>query len=131
MSPADSTRQEVLALNQKLLDSIARGDWDTYNRLCDPGLTAFEPETKGQLIAGMDFHRFFFDLGGNPGPCTTTMASPCVWMLGDDAAVVCYTRVVQKLDADGQPVIRMSEETRVWQRRDGQWRHIHFHRSCS
>ena len=21
------------------------------------------------------------------------------------------------------------EETRVWQRRDGRWRHVHFHRS--
>jgi len=128
---ADSLRQELLALNQQLLDSIAKGDWTTYSKLCDPGITAFEPEAQGQLVAGMDFHRFYFDLGGASGPLNTTMASPHVWLLGDDAAVVCCVRLVQKLDAAGQPIIRRSEETRVWQRRNGQWRHVHFHRSCA
>ena len=57
------------------------------------------------------------------------MSVPHVRLLGPDAAVLSYVRLVQKLDAAGQPVIARSEETRVWQRIDGAWQHVHFHRS--
>ena len=30
-------------------------------RICDPGLTSFEPEALGNLVEGMDFHKFYFD----------------------------------------------------------------------
>ena len=30
-------------------------------KICDPGLTSFEPEGLGNLVEGMDFHRFYFD----------------------------------------------------------------------
>jgi len=124
-----STRDEILALNQRLLDGIAAGDWKTYEELCDSSLTCFEPEAHGQLVEGLAFHRFFFELGGKPGKATTTMASPHVRMLGEDAAVVSYVRLVEKVTADGNPVISATEETRVWQRSGGRWRHVHFHRS--
>jgi len=29
------------------------------------------------------------------------------------------------------PVTIASQETRVWQRQDGRWKHVHFHRSTS
>ncbi len=29
----------------------------------DPQLTCFEPEAHGNLIEGLDFHRFYFDNG--------------------------------------------------------------------
>lgn len=33
-----------------------------FNRkICDPCLTSFEPEALGNLVEGMDFHRFYFD----------------------------------------------------------------------
>ena len=44
---ADS--EELLRLNQRLLDAITDSDWAVYQELCDPTLTAFEPEAKGQL----------------------------------------------------------------------------------
>jgi calcium/calmodulin-dependent protein kinase (CaM kinase) II len=56
------------------------------------------------------------------------MASPHVRWLGKDAAVISYVRLVQKL-VGGAPATVATEETRVWQRRDGEWRHVHFHRS--
>jgi calcium/calmodulin-dependent protein kinase (CaM kinase) II len=120
---------ELLALNQQLLVSIAEADWQTYEELCDPTLSAFEPEARGRLVEGMAFHKFYFALPKAKVTPQATMASPHVRMLGEDAAVVSYVRLVQKLDEAGAPVTTTSEETRVWQRRDGKWRHVHFHRS--
>lgn len=35
-----------------------------FNRkICDPGLTSFEPEALGNLVEGHDFHRFYFENG--------------------------------------------------------------------
>lgn len=31
-------------------------------------MTCFEPETLGNLIEGMDFHKFYFDNGKGPSP---------------------------------------------------------------
>jgi ketosteroid isomerase-like protein len=119
--------QELLTLTQKLLDSISAGDWATYSELCDPTLTAFEPEAPGQLVQGLDFHRFYFDLGGIRGPHRTTICSPHVRVMGD-VAVVSYGRLVQRLDGTG-PTTTTSTETRVWRREAGRWRHVHFHRT--
>ena len=124
---ADATT-EVLQLNARLLESIALADWETYETLCDPSLTAFEPEARGQLVEGLAFHRFYFDLGAGLGPYHTTMCSPRVRLMGD-VAVVTYVRLTQRLDAAGQPITSSTEETRVWQRQGDHWKHVHFHRS--
>src|SRR4051812_37543796 len=120
---------ELLALTQRLLDAIAQGDWPTYEELCDPTLTAFEPEACGQLVEGLAFHRFYFHPAERPGRRQTTLAAPRVRLMGD-AAVVTYVRLNQRADADGAAHTTAFAETRVWQRRDGRWRHVHFHRSA-
>jgi calcium/calmodulin-dependent protein kinase (CaM kinase) II len=76
----------------------------------------------------MEFHRFYFDLGGAKGTHHTTMCSPRVRLMGD-VAVIAYVRLNQRVGGDGAPYTAGVEETRVWQRRDGRWRHVHFHRS--
>ncbi len=124
----ESTVEKLLDLNRQLLESIAKADWKAYAELCDPSITCFEPEACGHLVAGMDFHKFYFDLGASSGPRTTTMASPHVRVMGD-AAVVSYVRLTQVLDAAGSPVTKEVQETRVWQLAGGKWRHVHFHRS--
>jgi hypothetical protein len=124
-----SAETQLLDLTRQLLNSIADQDWSTYTRLCDPSLTCFEPESRGQLVAGMDFHKFYFDLKGDRRPRNTTLASPHVRLLGSDAGVVSYIRLIQKLDTEGAPVTSAVEETRVWQRIQGEWKHVHFHRS--
>ncbi len=124
----DPVLQELLELNQRLLDSIAAADWKTYVELCEPSLTAFEPESQGQLVEGLAFHRFYFNLGGARGEHNTTMCSPRVRLMGD-VALVTYVRLNQRLDTQGQPMVSAVAETRVWQRQDGRWRHVHFHRS--
>ena len=124
----DTLKRDLLALNLRLLQAIVTADWKTYEELCDPTLTAFEPEACGQLVEGMSFHQFYFDFGPPKGERFVTMASPHVRIMGD-AAVVSYIRLNQKLDAGGAPMTAAVEETRVWQKTDGKWRHVHFHRS--
>jgi calcium/calmodulin-dependent protein kinase (CaM kinase) II len=120
--------QELLAENQRLLEAIVSGDWQTYAELCDPSLTAFEPEAAGQLVAGLAFHKYYFDLARTAGPRLVTMASPHVRVMGD-VAVVSYVRLNQMLNASGSPITTAVDETRVWQRQKSKWRHVHFHRS--
>jgi calcium/calmodulin-dependent protein kinase (CaM kinase) II len=131
----NDTISELLDLNERLLHAIAAGDWSTYDELCDPTLSAFEPEACGHLVEGMDFHRFYFDLEGaiknTASPHNTTMSMPHVRLLGNDVAVISCQRLVQRLDAAGAPITARSEETRVWQRQDGRWQHVHFHRSAN
>ena len=124
----ESAEQELLTLTRQLLDAIAAADWATYERLCHPSITCFEPEARGQLVHGMAFHKFYFDLGAASGPRNTTLVDPHVRVLGD-SAVVSYVRLVQRLGADGRPATASFAETRVWHRQAGQWRHVHFHRS--
>ena len=38
---------------------------------------------------------------------------------------------VAEFDAIVAEIVRRSEETRVWERRDGVWKHVHFHRSAN
>jgi calcium/calmodulin-dependent protein kinase (CaM kinase) II len=130
MSDIDALAQELLSQNQRLLNAITSRDWATYVELCDESLTAFEPEASGQLVEGLAFHRFYFELGGASGPHQTTMCSPNVRVMGD-VAVVTYVRLDQRVAADGRPVTSAVEETRVWQRREGGWKLVHFHRSAA
>ena len=129
---ADNTEQELLKLTKQLLDSIGAADWAAYEKLCDPTITCFEPEARGHVVEGLPFHKFYFDLPApqvKPAVATqVTMASPHVRLMGD-AAVVSYARLNQKLGPSGDPVTVVIEETRVWQKLNGAWKHVHFHRS--
>ncbi len=123
-NPAD----ELLELNQRLLDAISDGDWQTYSELCDPSLTCFEPEARGHLVTGLEFHEFYFEGGPSEARRNVTMSSPQVRLMGD-AAVLTYVRLVQRQAPGGVAETVCCEETRVWQQVDGAWRHVHFHRS--
>lgn len=130
-SATDAATRELLAVTQQLLNSIVAGDWQTYQTLCDPSLTCFEAEARGQLVEGMQFHSFYFNSSGSPARRQVTMTQPHVRMLGDDAAVVCYVRLTQSIDGSGAAQTSRYEETRVWQKKAGAWRHVHFHRSAN
>jgi dihydrofolate reductase len=129
---AAELKEQLLELNQKLLVAIVSGDWNTYVSLCDPSITCFEPEARGQVVVGMPFHKYYFDLPASPQKPAkqVTMSQPHVRLLGDSAAVLSYVRLTQSLDASGAPHTGRMEETRVWQKIGGQWKHVHFHRSA-
>jgi ketosteroid isomerase-like protein len=122
--------EELLRLTQQLLDGIAAGDWAAYRELCDPALTAFEPEAAGHLVEGLAFHEFYFRLDRQRGPVQSTMCAPKVRLAGD-VGVVTYVRLTQRVDPGGEAVTTAAEETRVWQRQGGTWKLIHFHRSAN
>nr|XP_057913703.1 calcium/calmodulin-dependent protein kinase type II subunit beta-like isoform X6 [Doryrhamphus excisus] len=124
-------KQEIIKITEQLIEAVNNGDFDAYSKICDPGLTSFEPEGLGNLVEGMDFHRFYFDnlLAKNSKPIHTTILNPHVHMIGEDAACVAYIRLTQFVDVQGRPRSSQSEETRVWHRRDGRWQNVHFH--CS
>ncbi|XP_049619186.1 calcium/calmodulin-dependent protein kinase (CaM kinase) II beta 1 isoform X16 [Syngnathus scovelli] len=124
-------KQEIIKITEQLIEAINNGDFDAYAKICDPGLTSFEPEALGNLVEGMDFHRFYFDnlLSKNDKPIHTTILNPHVHLIGEDAACIAYIRLTQFVDGQGRPQSSQSEETRVWHRREAKWQNIHFH--CS
>ncbi|XP_059163941.1 calcium/calmodulin-dependent protein kinase type II delta chain-like isoform X14 [Physella acuta] len=149
-------KQEIIKLTEQLLQAITSGDYGEYTKLVDPHLTSFEPEALGNLIVGLDFHKFYFDhanavetisldpamsgdgsegpprvLSKNSKPVNTSILNPHVHLLGEDAACIAYVRLTQFIDRNGLPVTKHSEETRIWQRKDGKWQNVHFHRSGS
>jgi hypothetical protein len=128
---SDQIQREILEVTQRLLDSVAKADWESYQLLCDPSLSCFEPEARNQRVEGLDFHRYYFALGARKTAVNTTICAPQVRLLGEDAAVISYVRLVQHLDAAGVPQTSRSEETRIWQRQDGVWKHVHFQRSVT
>uniref|UniRef100_A0AAR2LQV0 calcium/calmodulin-dependent protein kinase n=1 Tax=Pygocentrus nattereri TaxID=42514 RepID=A0AAR2LQV0_PYGNA len=127
----EARKQEIIKVTEQLIESINSGDFEAYSKICDPGLTSFEPEALGNLVEGHDFHRFYFENGLSKGnkPVHTILLNPHVHLIGEDAACIAYIRLTQYMDGSGRPRTMQSEETRVWHRRDGKWQNIHFHRS--
>ncbi|XP_026119613.1 calcium/calmodulin-dependent protein kinase type II subunit delta-like isoform X28 [Carassius auratus] len=128
---AHSRKQEIIKITEQLIEANNNGDFEAYAKICDPGLTCFEPEALGNLVEGMDFHRFYFEnlLSKNSKPIHTTILNPHVHLIGDEAACIAYIRLTQYVDGQGRPHSSQSEETRVWHRRDSKWQNVHFH--CS
>ncbi|XP_041645105.1 calcium/calmodulin-dependent protein kinase type II subunit gamma isoform X16 [Cheilinus undulatus] len=124
-------KQEIIKMTEQLIEAINNGDFEAYTRICDPGLTSFEPEALGNLVEGMDFHKFYFEnlLSKNSKPVHTTILNPHVHLIGEEAACIAYIRLTQYIDSQGRPRSCQSEETRVWHRRDAKWLNVHFH--CS
>ncbi|XP_032453246.1 calcium/calmodulin-dependent protein kinase type II alpha chain isoform X14 [Nasonia vitripennis] len=129
----DARRQEIIKMTEQLIESINTGDFEAYTKICDPHLTAFEPEALGNLVEGMEFHKFYFDnvvLGKNCKAVNTTILNPHVHLLGEDAACIAYVRLTQYMDKQGVAHTQQSEESRVWHKKDNKWQNVHFHRSA-
>lgn len=143
-SNASVLKQEIVRVTQQLLDAITCKDFDAYSKLCDSSMTCFEPETLGNLIEGMDFHKFYFETnygsGNNSTSSTittfrkqqihTTLLNPNVHLMGEDGACIAYIRLTQFLDKNGDAQTRQAQETRVWQKKVNRgWVCVHVHRS--
>ncbi|CAD7094219.1 unnamed protein product [Hermetia illucens] len=133
LQSVQARRQEIIKITEQLIEAINSGDFDAYTKICDPHLTAFEPEALGNLVEGIDFHKFYFEnvLGKNCKAINTTILNPHVHLLGEDAACIAYVRLTQYIDKQGHAHTHQSEETRVWHKRDNKWQNVHFHRSAT
>ncbi|XP_031552171.1 calcium/calmodulin-dependent protein kinase type II delta chain-like isoform X2 [Actinia tenebrosa] len=121
--------QEIIRLTQKLITSITTGDFETYSKLVDPHVTAFEPVSNGNLVEGLEFHKFYFDnlLSKRSTAINTTILSPHVHLLSEESACICYMRLTQTIASNGNPVTKQTEETRVWQKKGNTWLNVHLH----
>ncbi|KAM3601298.1 uncharacterized protein V6R79_010410 [Siganus canaliculatus] len=54
-------KQDIIKVTEQLIEAISNGDFESYTKMCDPAVTAFEPEALGNLVEGLDFHRFYFE----------------------------------------------------------------------
>ncbi|XP_057711374.1 calcium/calmodulin-dependent protein kinase type II delta 1 chain-like [Corythoichthys intestinalis] len=123
-------KKEIIEATKKLLTAIAAGDLDAYKKMCHPSLTSFESESLGVLVKSTEFHRYFIEnVVQQPGVSHTLIVSPYVHMLGEDAAYITYIRLTQNIGADKKGQTSRAEETRIWQRENGAWLNIHFHRT--
>ncbi|KAG9339826.1 hypothetical protein JZ751_022504 [Albula glossodonta] len=124
-------KQEIIKVTEQLIEAISNGDFESYTKMCDPSVTAFEPEALGNLVEGLDFHRFYFEnlWSKNSKPVHTTILNPHIHLIGEEAACIAYIRITQYIDTNGMPRTAQSEETRIWHRRDSKWQIVHFHRS--
>jgi len=123
----DKLKKYLIDTNKELLDSILAANFEKYKELCDSTLTCFEPETEGHLVQGLDFHQYYFNLAKQNVvivPKQQTVIGSNVRLLGPDAAVVAYVRLIQMGEKTA-----VLQETRVWQKVEGKWKNVHFHRS--
>lgn len=133
-------KAEIIKVTEQILDAIGCGDFEAYSKLADAHMTAFQAdyipmnESLGNLVAGMDFHKFYFDngvVGKNCKNVNTTLLNPHVHLLGDDSACIAYVRLTQFVDKTTGAHTQQTEESRVWVRRDAKWQNVHVHRSSS
>ena len=91
--------------------------------MCDPSVTAFEPEALGNLVEGLDFHRFYFENCKPPSP--TPLRLPCSPEREENhinatelkyiplRAVLIFVHIV-KQEKTAVPVLVMRLETLMW-----------------
>merc|ERR1712126_227353 len=102
-------KTDIIRVTEQILDAISSGDFEGYTKLCDPNITAFEPEALGNLVEGIEFHRFYFDNSlSKSKSASVTILNPQVHLRGDDAASIGYIKVTQTLDKQGVPTTSQS-----------------------
>lgn len=45
-----------------------------FSKLMDPQVTSFEPVSRGNLVEGLQFHKFYFDNGKRPENSANSIA---------------------------------------------------------
>ena len=126
-----SDTNTLINLTQKLLDSIANKDWDTYASLVEEKFTAIEKEANYNVVEGLEFHKFYFDLPNDQNiAIKENILQPLIRITGD-IGIVCYKRLRTIVNIDNNTTkTEVGTETRVWRNNlNTGWRLIHFHKS--
>jgi len=129
LQPSSQNKAELMDVTQRLLMAISAGDWASYASLCAPDSTCIEPETMGQVVTGLGFHKHYFDLPPSgdapPPPSNTTMTGVQIRVCPQGAmGFVTYNRLTQSGVKSS-----LAQETRIWEKQQGEWLQTHFHKS--
>ena len=132
MSSEEGVEKELERRTRDILTSIQSGDIEAYRSLVADDVTCFEPEACGHLVKGLPFHEFYFhrtnEKKGEGPPVNNTVAECNVRVIGN-CGIVTYVRLIQTVDETGKLVTVPWNETRVFEKREGEWMCVHFHRS--
>lgn len=129
-APSPSPEEVVLALTRDLLEHIyVQPSAEFYAAHVDPDVTAYEgPPLR---VDGIGYHLFALRQAAREIPPGEEryfeLLNPKVQLLGEAAVVTGTTRLT--VVRDGAFTHTFLQETRVWARRDGRWRLVHFHKS--
>lgn len=129
-SPAPAAEEEILALTRALLENIyIHPSADFYAVHVDADVTAYEGTPL--RLDGIDYHLFALrqlarrrDEGAARH---LELLSPKVQLYGDTAIVTATSQVTTV--REGEFSTAYLHETRVWVRRNGAWKLVHFHKS--
>lgn len=129
-SPAASPEEELRALTRELLENIyVHPSADFYAAHVDPEVTAYEGLPT--RMDGIEFHLFVLRELSRTFPQGQVrhleLLNPKVQLYGE-AAVVTGTSHVTIIDEE-EARTELLNETRVWVRREGEWKLVHFHKS--
>lgn len=126
-------KQEIIKLTEKLVNACGAGDWRTVEKLCDPRVTTFDSTGSGNIVEGIDFHHSISDNipDGSYVESNTIIENPYVHLFGNETACIAYVRSTEYRSRSGRVYLQETEETRIWHKRNGQWKNVHFHRGLT
>ena len=129
--PAAAPEEKVLSLTRALLENIyVQPSAQFYADHVDPDVTALEGTPV--RVDGIDFHLFALSQlararAEDKSARYLQLLNPRVQRYGDTAIVTLTSQVTTAREGAFQTTYL--HETRVWARRDGQWKLVHFHKS--
>lgn len=128
---ASADEKEIIDLTARLIAVIGAKDVKEYFKMCSEDVTCIEPETCGQLVTGLEFHKFFLDTMPTYSSLQQSVHNPKVHMLGDGSACIAYQRIMQCCEKGKPPKVMCFPETRVWNKVGNDWKCVHIHRSAA
>jgi ketosteroid isomerase-like protein len=123
--------QSVMDAVERLLAVVARCDAETYRKLVAEDVSSFEFDIAPFRIDTLDFHMHLLKQNaqtGAPAP-RIDILTPRVQVFGN-VAIASYT-LLKTVQVDGKSEFRSCNESRVFEKRDGTWVMVHFHRSAA
>ncbi|MCH8907380.1 MAG: nuclear transport factor 2 family protein [Candidatus Heimdallarchaeota archaeon] len=121
-----NAKEELEPVLRELLHAIRSGDAEKYTQMSSPELTCFEPETQGSRVDGLDFHLFFMN-NQNPSNFYFEIVNP-VYRIEGNLGYAVYTLIDNRVSDTGFD-LKQVNETRIFEKLNGKWIMIHFHRS--
>lgn len=122
--------QSVIDTVQTLLNVISTGNVEAYARMVADDVSCFEHDAPPYRIDGVEFHlNMMKERKGRSRVTRIDVLAPRVQRFGN-IAIATYTVLKTVLDDDDDLSFDTANETRVFERREGDWIMVHFHRSA-